>query len=60
MLMLAFPMAALKNAPEVWRLLGIPDDHYVGVIIGFGYPLIRYMRGAQRHVDPSRVTRPKF
>ena len=58
--MLTFPLDAMKRMPEVWSLLGIPEDHYVGMIIGFGFPEIRYARGVQKTMDASRVHRPVF
>lgn len=35
-------------APEARKMLNIPDDHYTGLIIGFGYPEIPYARGVQK------------
>lgn len=35
-------------APEARKMLGIPEDHYMGLIIGFGYPEIAYARGVQK------------
>ena len=35
-------------APEAKKMLGIPDNHYCGLIIGFGYPEIVYARGVQK------------
>lgn len=35
-------------APEARRMLNIPEDHYTGLIIGFGYPEIPYARGTQK------------
>ncbi|MBQ4427556.1 MAG: nitroreductase family protein [Oscillospiraceae bacterium] len=35
-------------APEAREMLGIPVDHYTGLIIGFGYPEIKYARGVQK------------
>lgn len=58
--MLTFPLGALKQMPEVRALLQIPENHYAGVIIGFGWPQIRYARGAQREVAPSRIHRLRF
>ena len=40
--------------------LEIPEDHYVGMIIGFGYPQIPYARGTQRTVEPERIHRLSF
>lgn len=51
---------ALENMPEVKALLEIPENHYAGVIIGFGHPEIRYARGAQRTLDASRIHRPEI
>lgn len=56
--MMTFPLAMLDLMPDVRALPGIPEDHYVGMIVGFGHPEIRYARGTQRHVDTSRVRRP--
>ena len=58
--MMSFPKDALKNMPEVRALLRIPDDHYVGVMLGFGWPEIRYARGAQRQIGPERIHRLRF
>ena len=46
--------------PEVKALLEIPENHYAGVIIGFGHPEIRCARGAQRTLDASRIHRPEI
>lgn len=58
--MMTFPKNVLANMPEVFRILQIPDDHYIGVMIGFGYPEIRYARGTQREVEDSRIHRIRF
>lgn len=34
--------------PEAREMLGIPKDHYAGLIVGFGYPEIKYARGVQK------------
>ena len=57
---MTFPLGALENMPEVKALLEIPETHYAGVIIGFGYPEIKYTRGAQRDLSPSRIHRIGF
>ncbi len=57
---MTFPLDALENMPEVKALLEIPENHYAGVIIGFGHPEIRYARGAQRTLDASRIHRPEI
>lgn len=56
--MMTFPLAVLDLMPDVRALLGIPEDHYVGMVVGFGYPAVRYARGTQRRVEPGRVARP--
>lgn len=58
--MLTFPLGALDRMPEIKAMLEIPGDHYAGMLIGFGYPEIRYARGAQRTVGESRIHRPVF
>ncbi len=35
-------------APKAREMLNIPRDHYTGLIVGFGYPEIRYARGVQK------------
>lgn len=34
--------------PEARKMLNIPLDHYTGLIVGFGYPEIKYARGVQK------------
>ena len=58
--MLTFPLGALEQMPEIKAMLRIPDHHYVGMLIGFGYPEIRYARGVQRKIEQSRIHRPNF
>lgn len=35
-------------APRARAMLGIPTDHYMKLIVGFGYPEIEYARGVQK------------
>ena len=35
-------------APAARAMLNIPKDHYTGLIVGFGYPEIKYARGVQK------------
>lgn len=58
--MMTFPKDALKNMPEIRGMLRIPEDHYVGVMLGFGWPEIRYARGTQRSVEETRIHRLRF
>lgn len=46
---MSYPAEVLEElAPEVRALLDIPQDHYMKLIVGFGYPEIRYARGVQK------------
>ena len=58
--MMTFPLGALKQMPEINALLNIPDNHYIGLIIGFGYPEIKYARGVQKEMEQSRIHRLNF
>ncbi len=58
--MMTFPKDALKNMPQIRAMLQVPEDHYVGVMLGFGWPEIRYSRGAQRGVEEARIHRLTF
>ena len=35
-------------APKARKMLDIPENHYTGLIVGFGYPEIPYPRGVQK------------
>ena len=58
--MMTFPKDALKNMPQIRAMLQIPEDHYVGVMLGFGWPEIRYARGSHRGVEKARIHRLTF
>lgn len=58
--MLTFPLDALEQMPDIKAMLNIPDHHYTGMIIGFGYPEIKYVRGVQREMEQSRIHRLNF
>jgi Fe-S-cluster-containing hydrogenase component 2 len=52
---MSYPADVLcELAPEAQALLGIPKDHYMQLIVGFGYPEIPYARGVQK--DRSKKT----
>lgn len=55
--LLTFPLNALNRMPDVKALLQIPEYHYIGMIIGFGYPEIPYARGVQRTMEKDRIHR---
>ena len=56
--MMSFPLDTLSHMPDIWKMLNIPENHYTGMMIGFGYPQIRYFRGVQKTMDKDRVYRP--
>jgi hypothetical protein len=58
--MLTFPLGVLNLMPEIKGMLQIPEEHYIGMVIGFGYPQIRYARGTRREIEPDRIHRLHF
>lgn len=56
--MMTFPLSVLELMPRIRAMLEIPEEHYVGMIIGFGYPQIPYARGTQRKVGQEWIYRP--
>lgn len=58
--MMTFPLDTLNLMPEVKALLEIPEEHFTGVVVGFGYPQIPYARGTQRTLGLGRVRRPNI
>jgi len=57
---LTFPLSVLERMPDIKAMLNIPNHHYVGMMIGFGYPEIKYARGIQREMKQSRIHRLNF
>ncbi len=48
-IIMSYPAEVLNElVPNGRELLGIPKDHYMGLIVGFGYPEIKYKRGVQK------------
>lgn len=46
---MSYPAEVLEElAPKVRELLNIPQDHYMKLMVGFGYPEIPYARGVQK------------
>jgi ferredoxin/nitroreductase len=45
---MSYSASVINDVPGARRMLSIPDDHYLGLIIGFGYPEIVYARGVQK------------
>jgi len=58
--MMTFPKDALKNMRSIRAMLCIPENHYVGAMLGFGWPEIRYARGTQRGIEQARIHRLSF
>lgn len=49
---MSYPADVLRElAPAARDMLGIPADHYMNLIVGFGYPEIKYARGVQKNRD---------
>ena len=47
---MSYPSEVLEElVPEARKMLSIPDDHYIKIIVGFGYPEIKYHRGVQKN-----------
>jgi nitroreductase len=52
---MSYPAEVLQElAPKAREMLNIPKDHYMKLIVGFGYPEIEYARGVQK--DRRRKT----
>jgi len=48
-IIMSYPAEVINELkPEAREMLGIPNDHYMGLIVGFGYPEIKYERGVQK------------
>lgn len=58
--MLTFPLGVLNLMPEIKAMLKIPENHYIGMLIGFGYPQIKYRCGSMRIIEKNRIHRLKF
>ena len=58
--MMTFPLDVLNLMPEIKAMLEIPESHFAGMILGFGYQQIRYARGTQRTLSPQRIHRPEI
>lgn len=58
-IMMSYPLDVLKNMPKIKALLNIPEKHYIGTVVGFGYAEINYARGVQRE-ESAKVHRIAF
>lgn len=57
---MTFPLDVLNCMPNIKAMLKIPENHYIGMIIGFGYPEITYSRGVQKKMSKNRIHRLIF
>lgn len=46
---MSYPAEVISNNYEARAMLGIPKNHYMKLIVGFGYPEITYHRGVQKN-----------
>ena len=56
--MMTFPLYVLDLMPDIRARLQIPREHYIPMIIGFGFPEIPYRRGVQKTLEGFRIHRP--
>lgn len=48
-IIMSYPAEVLNElTPTARAMLNIPKDHYTGLMVGFGYPEIKYARGVQK------------
>lgn len=47
-IIMSYPSEVIQYNPEARKLLNIPENHYMKLIVGFGYPEIKYARGVQK------------
>ena len=47
--MMTFPLGALDNMPQIRAMLGIPENHYIGMLIGSAIPKSL----CQRHTEDN-------
>ena len=50
-IMMTFPLGALRATPGLLEELGIPEDHYIAMVVGFGKPMYLYTRGVQKDME---------
>lgn len=52
-IIMSYSSDVIQDNPQARKMLGIPEDHYMKLIIGFGYPEIEYARGTQKERKPK-------
>lgn len=45
---MSYPSDLFEENPELKQMLEIPENHYMKLMVGFGYPEISYHRGSQK------------
>lgn len=45
---MSYAADVIIDNPQAREMLGIPKNHYMKLIVGFGYPEIKYYRGVQK------------
>lgn len=48
---MSYCLDVLNLMPDIKSLLNIPDNHYISMAVGFGYPEIKYARGVQKETE---------
>jgi nitroreductase len=61
-IIMSYASDVIEDNDEARKLLGIPKNHYMKLIVGFGYPEIKYYRGVQkdRKKKVHRFTQKSF
>ena len=56
--MMSYTADVIQDNPKARAMMGIPENHYMGIIVGFGYPEIPYARGVDKagHLRVHRWT----
>lgn len=47
-IIMSYAADVIMSNSEVRKMIGIPENHYMKLIVGFGYPEINYYRGVQK------------
>jgi len=47
-IIMSYPAEVIESNPQAREMLGIAKNHYMKLIVGFGYPEIQYHRGSQK------------
>jgi hypothetical protein len=50
-IIMSYSIDVLNKMSDIKALLGIPENHYFSMAVGFGYPEIKYCRGVQKEEE---------